>query len=464
VSAALWTAAELAAATSGSASGEWSVTGVAIDSRTVRPGELFIALRGPNHDGHDFVTAAIAKGAAALVDRVPEGGAADARLVMVEDTMAALTALGRAARARRHARHVAITGSVGKTGTKEALRLALARQARTHASAASYNNHWGVPLSLAREPRDAVYGIYELGMNAPGEISALSRLVRPQVAMITAIAPAHLGFFPSVEAIAAAKGEIFEGLEPGGAAVLNLDNPHTPQLIGIAKAAGCERVIGFGSAAGAIVRLKDAGLDASGSDVVAAVDGDELAFRIGAPGRHWVINSLGVLACVRALGADPEAAAQALVDVRPLKGRGQRHRLTRPGGEITLIDESYNANPASMRAALALLEAAPGRRLAALGDMLELGEQAPALHAALAEPARAAGVDRVYTVGASMRQLHDALAPDVRGPHVDSAADLLPILDAELQPGDTLLIKGSLGIGMGRLVEALLAETAPVAG
>ncbi len=464
MSEALWTAAELAAATGGRASGDWSVAGVAIDSRTVQPGDLFVALRGPNHDGHEFVAAALARGAVALVDRVPAGIAADARLLRVEDTMAALTALGRAARARSRARLAAITGSVGKTGTKEALRLVLGRQAPSHASAASYNNHWGVPLSLARQPRDTVYGVYELGMNAPGEILALARLVRPQVAMITAIAPAHLGFFPSVEAIAAAKGEIFAGLEPGGAAVLNLDNPHTPQLMELAKAAGCERVLGFGSAPEAAVRLEDARLDASGSDVTIRLDGAELAFRVGAPGRHWVSNSLGVLACVMALGADPAAAARALADFRPPRGRGQRHRLARPGGGVTLIDESYNANPASMRAALTLLETAPGRRLAALGDMLELGAQAPALHAALAGPVATAGVDRVFTVGASMRHLHDALAPAVRGPHAERAAELLPILAAELQPGDTLLIKGSLGIGMGRLVEALLAEPAPVAG
>jgi len=464
VSEALWTAAELAAATGGRASGDWSVMGVAIDSRTVQSSALFVALRGPRHDGHDFVAAALAKGAAALVDRIPADIPANARMILVEDTMAALTALGRAARARSRAKHAAITGSVGKTGTKEALRLALECQAPTHASAASFNNHWGVPLSLARQPRATVYGIYELGMNAPGEIAALTRLVRPQVTMITAIAPAHLGFFPSVEAIAAAKGEIFEGLEPGGAAVLDLDNSYTPRLIEIAKAAGCERVIGFGGVAGAAVRLVDARLDASGSDVTVGLAGTELRFRIGAPGRHWVSNSLGVLACVLALGAEPAAAARALAEFRPPKGRGQRHRLARAGGAITLIDESYNANPASMRAALALLETAPGRRLAALGDMLELGEQGPALHAALAEPVAAAGVDRVYTVGALMRHLHDALAPAVRGSHAESATALLPILDAELQPGDTLLVKGSLGIGMGRLVEALLAEAAPVAG
>jgi UDP-N-acetylmuramoyl-tripeptide--D-alanyl-D-alanine ligase len=459
---ALWTAGEIAAATGGRARGDWSVAGVAIDSRTVAPGELFIALRGPNHDGHDFVRSALQRGAAALVHRLPEDLADDAPLVVVDDTMPALTALGRAARARSRARYAAITGSVGKTGTKEALRLALSGQRPTHASAASYNNHWGVPLSLARQPRDAVYGIYELGMNAPGEIRALARLVRPQVAMITAIAPAHLGFFQSLAAIAEAKGEIFDGLEPGGCAVLNRDDRHFAQLARLAAAAGCKRVISFGQAVGADARLRDARLDPAGSDVVMTLDGVELAFRIGAPGRHWVANSLGVIACAAALDADPAAAARALADFGPPKGRGQRHRLRRRGGEVTLIDESYNANPASMRAALALLEVAPGRKLAALGDMLELGDRAPALHAALAEPIAACGADRVFTVGPAMAHLHAVLPPARRGPHAGSAAELLPILAAELRPGDTLLIKGSLGIGMGRLVAALLAEPATV--
>jgi UDP-N-acetylmuramoyl-tripeptide--D-alanyl-D-alanine ligase len=280
--------------------------------------------------------------------------------------------------------------------------------------------------------------------------------------MITAIAPAHLGFFPSVEAIAEAKGEIFDGLAPGGTAVLNCDDPHFAQLERRAAAAGCGRVIGFGQAAGAEARLRDAQLDPSGSDVVMTLAGIEIAYRIGAPGRHWVSNSLGVIACAGALGADPAVAAQALAGFRPPKGRGQRHRLRRRGGEITLIDESYNANPASMRAALALLETAPGRRLAALGDMLELGDHAPALHAALADPVAACGADRVFTVGPARAHLHAALPAARRGPHVASAAELLPILAAELRPGDTLLIKGSLGIGMGRLVDGLLADPAPV--
>ena len=453
----LWTAMEIAAATGGKAHGDWAVVGVSIDSRTVQPRELFIALRGPHHDGHAFVADALARGAAALADRVPDG-LSEAALVVVDDTMAALTALGRAARARSQARTAALTGSVGKTGTKEALRLALSMQAPTHANAASHNNHWGVPLSLARAPRGTVYAVYELGMNAPGEIAMLTRLVRPHVAMITAVEAAHLGFFPSVEAIAAAKGEIFQGLEPGGVAVLNADNPHFARLVAMAEAAGCGRVIGFGAASGATARLRDAHLDAAGSDVLMSLDGREIAFRVGAPGRHWVANALGVVACAAALGADPEAAALALADFRAPAGRGRQHRLLLPSGSVTLIDESYNANPASVRAALQVLAAAAGRRVAMLGDMLELGDHAPRLHAGLARAVVACGVDRVYTAGPAMRHLHDALPAARRGEHVEDAAALLPILDRELRPGDTLLIKGSLGMRMGRIVEALLAR------
>ena len=456
----LWTAAEIAAATGGRAHGDWAVRGVSIDSRTVQPGELFVALRGPHHDGHAFAGDALARGAVALVDRIPDG-LNEAGLVVVDDTMAALTALGRAARARSEARIAALTGSVGKTGTKEALRRALSMQAPTHASAASHNNHWGVPLSLARAPRATVYGVYELGMNAPGEIAALTRLVRPHVALITAVEAAHLGFFPSVAAIAEAKGEIFGGLEPGGIAVLNADNPHYPRLAALAEAAGGARVIGFGAGTSATARLRDARLDTDGSDVVMTLNGREIAFRIGAPGRHWVSNALGVIACAAALGADPEAAAHALAEFTPSAGRGRQHRLAMRGGWITLIDDSYNANPASMRAALEVLGCAPGRRLAVLGDMLELGEHAPRLHAGLAEPVAACGIDRVYTAGPAMRHLHDALPSARRGAHVDDAADLLSVLRAELRPGDTLLVKGSLGMRTGRIVEALLARDEP---
>jgi UDP-N-acetylmuramoyl-tripeptide--D-alanyl-D-alanine ligase len=457
----LWTAAEIAAATGGRTHGGWAVCGVSIDSRTVQPGELFIALRGPNHDGHAFVPDALARGAAALVDRMPEVRGDAAPLVVVDDTMAALTALGRAARARTRARIAALTGSVGKTGTKEALRLALSKQAPTHASAASHNNQWGVPLSLARAPRGTVYGVYELGMNAPGEIATLARLVRPHVALITAVEAAHLGFFPSIEAIADAKGEIFQGLEPGGIAVLNTDNPHYAHLKALAVAAGCARVIGFGAAMSAAARLRDARLDSEGSEVVMTLDGRQVAFRLGAPGRHWVSNALGVIACAAALGADPEAAAHALAEFRAPAGRGRQHRLAVRGGSITLIDDSYNANPASVSAALEVLGSAAGRRLAVLGDMLELGDHAPGLHAALAEPIATCGVDRVYTAGPSMRHLHDALPSARRGAHVDDAVSLLPVLRAEVRPGDTLLVKGSLGMRMGRIVEALLAQGEP---
>jgi UDP-N-acetylmuramoyl-tripeptide--D-alanyl-D-alanine ligase len=453
----LWTASEIAAATGGKAHGDWAVVGVSIDSRTVQPRELFMALRGPHHDGHDFVADALARGAAALVDRVPDG-LDEAPLLVVHDTMAALTALGRAARARSHARIAALTGSVGKTGTKEALRLALSVQAPTHTNAASHNNHWGVPLSLARAPRETVYAVYELGMNAPGEIAALARLVRPHVAMVTAVEAAHLGFFPSVEAIADAKGEIFQGLEPGGITVLNADNPHFARLVRMSEVAGCARVIGFGAAAGAAARLRDAQLDPQGSDVLMTLDGREIAFRIGAPGRHWAANALGVVACAAALGADPEIAARALADFRAPVGRGRQHRLQLPSGPITLIDDSYNANPASVRAALEVLATAAGRRIAVLGDMLELGAHAPQLHAGLAEAVVGCGVDRVYTAGPAMRHLHDALPATRRGEHVEDAAALLPVLDGELRGGDTVLVKGSLGMRMGRIVEALLAR------
>jgi UDP-N-acetylmuramoyl-tripeptide--D-alanyl-D-alanine ligase len=470
LSRALWTATEIAAATGGGlgagtaarSRGDWSVSGVSIDSRSVLPGELFIALRGPNHDGHDFLGQALERGASVMVDRWPADLADDALVVVVDDTMAALTALGRAGRKRSQARIAAITGSVGKTGIKEALRLALGEQAPTHASASSHNNHWGVPLSLAREPHGSVYAIYELGMNAPGEIGALTQIVRPHVALITAIAPAHLGFFDSIDAIAEAKAEIFQGLEPGGSAVLNADNEHFGRLSELAKAAGAARVIGFGASDAASARLLDARMDANGSAIAMQLDGRHLTFRVGAPGRHWVINSLAVIATAAAFGADVERAAAALAGFGPPRGRGQRRRIARPDGAITLIDDSYNANPASVRAALGVLATAPGRKLAALGDMLELGEHSAALHAELAGPIQELEIDQVFTAGPAMRHLHDALPAQRRGGHAADARALLPILEQALRDGDTLLVKGSLGSAMGQIVDAL-ADAGPVA-
>jgi len=462
LSGALWSADEIAAAVDGKATGghgggDWSIVGISIDSRSVLPGELFIALRGPNHDGHQHIEQALERGAACLVDHLPKRVPETAPLIQVEDTMKALTALGRAGRQRSKAKIAAITGSVGKTGTKEALRLVLAEQGATHASVQSFNNHWGVPLSLARAPKSCVYEIYELGMNAPGEIAELAKLVRPEVALITTIAPAHLGRFPSVDAIAEAKAEIFQGLTPGGIAILNRDNAYFRALKERALGSECGRVISFGKSTLADAQLLACRLQADGSDVRIAIDGEEIRYRVGAPGKHWVTNSLAVIATAAAMGADPEKAANALADFNAPKGRGERHRIRREGGIVDLIDESYNANPTSMRAAISLLDKSEGRRIAALGDMLELGEDSQKLHADLADALAENKVDRVFTVGSDMRHLHAALPKDRRGVHVDQAKALVPILAGELAAGDTVLIKGSLGSAMGQVVDALLA-------
>lgn len=459
---ALWTAAEARAATGGKSRRDWQAQGVSIDSRSVAPGDLFIALVGPKFDGHDFVAAALAQGAAAaVVSRIPPHLAEDAPLLAVGDTQQALEALGRAARARTAATILAVTGSVGKSGTKEALRRAFEPQARTHASAGSLNNQWGVPLSLARLPREAAYGIFELGMNHPGEIDGLSRLVRPDIGIITTVEATHLGFFPSVEAIADAKAELFNGMAPQGAAILNQDNPHFARLAAAARARGLHRIIGFGADAGAAARLLQCHLEATASAVTATILGEIVDYSVAIPGRHWVMNSLAVLAAVKLAGGDLAAAAKAMAGIEPMDGRGRRHRIARRGGSITLIDESYNASPASMRAALAVLGASVpdegGRRIAILGDMLELGEASAELHRALAEPLAAAKVDLVFTAGRDMRALHQALPPARRGAHRDSAAALAEIVSERLKPGDVVTVKGSNGSRMREVVTRLLA-------
>lgn len=458
----LWSAAEASAATGGATTKPWRASGVSIDSRTVAPGDLFVALKGPKFDGHDFVTAALRNGAAAaMVMQRPSGLAADAPLLVVADTQKGLEALGGAARRRTTARILGVTGSVGKTGTKEALRRAFERQGNSFASAGSFNNQWGVPLSLARMPRDTLFGVFELGMNHPGEIDALSRQVRPDIAVITTIEPAHLGFFASVEAIADAKAEIFAGMAPGAAAVLNRDNPHFARLAAAARAQGIGRILGFGSHPDAAVRLINAHLYATASAVTAAVMGEIVDYCVGIAGRHWVMNSLAVLAAVKAAGGDVGAAAAALASLAPLDGRGRRHRIAVPGGSVELIDESYNASPASMRAAFSVLATIEppkgGRRIAVLGDMLELGREAPRLHAALAEPIAQANVDLVFTVGSEMRALHEALPPARRGAHADTAATMAETVASRLQPGDVVTVKGSLGSRMSLVVKRLLA-------
>ena len=462
----LWTARDAAAATGGLSTSPWAATGVSIDTRSLCAGDLFVALRGPNHDGHDFVAAALARGAtAAVVDRDISDLPMAAPLLRVADTLAGLAALGAAARERSNARVIAVTGSVGKTGTKEALRLALAACGPTFASPGGLNNHWGAPLSLARMPPGAAYGIFELGMNHPGEITVIARLVRPHVAVITTVAAAHLGFFPSLEAIADAKAEIFLGLEPGGIAVLNRDNPHFDRLSTAAMRAGAADVMGFGTHPEATVRLLDCVLGQRSSTVEAALPGSVLRFALRLPGRHWAMNSLAVLAAAWAAGAEPGRAAEALAALEALPGRGRRAELSWRGGRLTLIDESYNASPAAVDAALAVLGATPpadgGRRVAVLGDMLEIGAASERLHRGLAAPLAAAKVDRVFLVGEAVAALYDALPKAKRGGLWPTAAAALPELLSFLRAGDVVTVKGSRAVGLGRIVERLRAESAP---
>jgi len=460
MSSTLWTAQVAAEATGGTVTTAWCASGVSIDSRSLAPGELFVALRGERRDGHAFVADALARGAAAaMVHRRPEDLPPEAPLLLVRDTLEGLRALGRFGRARSRARVVAVTGSVGKTGTKEALRLVLDRQGGCHASAASHNNHWGVPLTLARLPEDVPWAVVEIGMNHAGEIRALVPSARPAVAVITAIAPAHIGNFDDgIEGIARAKAEILEGLEPGGTAVLPADTPQLPILLEAAERAGVARIVTFGEAASADWRLRTVHVDPTGSTLEAERAGRIRRFRLGAPGRHWAYNALAVLAAVEALGADVDHAAVELAHFTPPSGRGRQRRLPLRGGEILLLDESYNANPASMAAAIALLGLQSGRRIAVLGDMLELGEHAEEMHVALAGPLCAAGVERVFTCGPLMAALDRALPPSIRGTHAPDSAALARILLDELRPGDVVLVKGSLGSRMARVIEALEAS------
>ncbi len=444
------------------------ITGISIDSRTVEPGEAFFAIHGDRFDGHDFVSMALARGAATAVvasDRLAGLGRIKGSLTVVGDVLDALRALGIAARARSDAKIAAVTGSVGKTSTKEMLAAALAPDGPVHYSPASFNNHWGVPLTLARMPREAKYGVFEIGMNHAGEIEPLVKMVRPHVAIITTVEPVHLEYFKDVKAIARAKAEIFLGVEPGGGAIINRDNPHYAQLAKLARAAGIERIIGFGEHKRAEARLDTAKLKERCSCIAANILGEEVSYKLGAPGRHLIQNSLAVLAAVSLLGGDLALAALALASLVAGKGRGQRQQLAVPGGTATLIDESYNANPASMRAAIALLgQAEPGRngrRVAILGDMLELGHDAEAMHAGLADELAQADVDAVYLVGPLMKALWDALPPRLHGGYADKASEMEQIVVDAIAPGDVIMVKGSNASRMGPLVETIKARFAP---
>ncbi|MBF0393334.1 MAG: UDP-N-acetylmuramoylalanyl-D-glutamyl-2,6-diaminopimelate--D-alanyl-D-alanine ligase [Alphaproteobacteria bacterium] len=459
----LWTRNEAAKATGGRhGDADWAATGVSIDSRTLKPGDLFVALAGPNFDGHEYVAAALAAGAAAaLVHRIPEG-CDTARLLIVPDTLAGLGALGAFARARTSARIIGVTGSVGKTSAKEMLKRVLSDQGATHASEGSLNNHWGVPLSLARMPADCAFAILEMGMNHAGELTPLSLLARPHVAVVTTVEAVHCEFFASIAEIADAKAEIFAGLEAGGTVVLNRDNPFFERLSAAARAAGAGRVDSFGWHIESAARLLDCALDPKNSSVFALVGDDTVAYRLSVPGLQWVMNSLCVLLAARAAGADLARAAASLAHMQPPHGRGERFCLALPGGSVEIIDESYNASPVSMRAAfhtLALAKPAKGaRRIAVLGDMLELGAHAESLHASLAAPLAERGIDLVFTAGAHMRTLHEALPPSLRGGHADSSDLLAPRVKASLLPGDVVMVKGSAGSRMGRVVKVLLGE------
>ena len=459
----LWTIDAMARAMRAERSGALpqSISGLSIDTRTIAPGDAFFAIQGDNRDGHQFVAAALAAKAGVAVVAADRRGdfPADAPLLVVPDVLQGLRDLAAAARERTPAKVIAVTGSVGKTGTKEALRLALSKDGETHASVASYNNHWGVPLSLARCPASARYALLEMGMNHAGEIEPLSRLARPHIAVITTIAPVHLEFFGSLVKIADAKAEIFLGVQPGGAAVINRDIPQFAQLKRLAEAAGIERIVSFGEQAQSDARLLKCVLHPKCSTVQANVLGSDLTYKIGAPGKHLVRNSLAVLAAVDLAGADLALAALGLAEFTAPSGRGAPIEIDPPGGSALLIDESYNANPVSVDAALALLGQTPvgphGRRIAVLGDMLELGPQGEALHRGLAEPVTANAIDLVFCCGPLMQSLWQALPASRRGGYAEDSTGLETQVLPAIRGGDVIMVKGSLGSRMAPIVKAL---------
>ncbi len=460
----LWTSlglvGPLAARVSGSVP-RGGTTGISIDTRTLQKGNLFFAIKGPSSDGHDYVGTAFEKGAVAAV--VDEAHAEALRplgpLYVVSDVLPALERLGAAARARSPARIVAVTGSAGKTSTKEALRLVLAQAGASHAPVASYNNHWGVPLTLARMPQHTKFGIYEIGMNHQGEITPLSAMVRPHVAIITTIAPVHLEYFESLDDVADAKAEIFSGLVQGGVAILNRDIAEYERLLAHAKASPAGHAATFGEHEKADAKLVSVTLGADHSIVQAEVCGHRLTYRLGAPGRHLAMNSLAVLLTAKAFGVELELAAGTLALFSAQPGRGERLRLSAKNGPFTLIDESYNANPASMRAAIALAGAVPlqgnGRRIAVLGDMLELGDKGAAMHAELAGDAVTNHIDLVFAAGPLMKHLFEALPGHLQGAWRDRASDLAAIVVAAVQSGDMVIVKGSNAIRMSAIVDVL---------
>lgn len=473
---ALWTSKSASAATGGTVHGsDWSAHGVSIDTRTLEPGELFVALKD-QRDGHDFVAAALEKGAAAaLVSRIPDGVAEDAPLLIVEDVLAGLELLGASARERTSAKVIAITGSAGKTSTKEMLRQVLKAQGKTHAAEASYNNHWGVPLTLARMPFDTEFAVIEIGMNSPGEIEPLARLTRPDVAIVTTVAAAHLEAFDGIEAIAREKASIFRGLAPNGAAVLNAD-VETSQILRSVAAECTSTVVGFGALSGAEMRADDIQLSERASVIMGSYKGEQFLLKVGAPGRHFAMNALAVYAAAQLAGADAAVAACDIGQWSAPAGRGHRETLFLDAVEdhtIELIDDAFNANPASMGAALWVLSAIEptdgigrrqtGRRIAILGDMLELGPTEESLHAGMADHPAMNSIARVDCVGPRMRALFDALPEEKRGRWVETAEEIASDAHNLVDAGDVILVKGSKGSRVSIVVDAIksLSMAAP---
>ena len=443
----LWTSEDIAKATGGKASGDWAVNGVSIDTRSLEAGDLFVPLKDIR-DGHDFIPMAMGNGAGGSLSEID----VDGPHVRVEDTLLALRNLGKASTDRSDATRIAVTGSVGKTSVKEALFVMFSAFGDTHKSLKSYNNHWGVPLTMARMSKLSNYGIFEVGMNHAGELSDLSKLLKPHIALITTVAPAHLAHFENVEAIADAKAEIMDGLTDDGILVLNADNPHTPQII--AKATG-KKIVTFGRSDDCDVTIVTSQTHEHGSNTRLRIAHQQIDVTLLVPGEHWISNGAACIAVAYAAGLDLRKAAMALRKVRAESGRGAMETVSVEGKTITVIDESYNANPTSMQAAINVLSLKPGRKLAVLGDMFELGKDELDMHAKLAGPLTDAGVSRVVVTGESMRSLRGALPQAMRGPWTDDWQSALQALKDEIQDGDVVLVKASNSVGLGKLVAAL---------
>lgn len=457
----LWTTAEIITATGGMSSGDWSVSSVSIDTRTMQPGALFVALPGAKVDGHEHVANALSQGAAGALVSKPIAGVDASRLVIVKDVEKALQQLGAAGRARANAQVIGITGSVGKTGAKEMIAAALSAVGSVYATRGNLNNHLGVPLNLANLPRDTEFAVIEMGMNHADEISPLSKMARPHVSLITTVDAVHIEFFPSVEAIADEKAAIFDGMGGKGVAVLNADNAHYERLKKHAQAQGLDRILSFGTGKNALCRMTKYAIDDTHSVIEATIAGTTLSYRIGTVGKHWALMSVAVLGVVDALKADLAKAAAVLEQFTEPKGRGQIKKLSMKGGNLRLIDDAYNASPVSVKGAIEKVaemraaSPAPVRTVVVLGDMLELGEQAEDLHVGLVPTLVNNQMDLVFAAGTFMEKMYQALPETMRGAYKATSRELAPMVVEALRANDLVLVKGSRGSRMDVVVEAI---------